>query len=181
MALWLYIFGSWVTSSFIFVFVLCIIFLAFDFWVVKNVSGRLLVGLRWWSTVREDGTSEWTFETLEDTSEISSVDSTMFWGALYICPALWVLMLVVGMLRLKFEYMPIVLAALGMSGANIIGYFKCSNSAKKRVESMMEQGMKQGAVAAALDNSTFRNWALNTLLAVTTSNTSSSQGNNSSQ
>lgn len=25
--------------------------LAFDFWTVKNVSGRLLVGLRWWNKV----------------------------------------------------------------------------------------------------------------------------------
>jgi hypothetical protein len=26
--------------------------LAFDFWTVKNVTGRLLVGLRWWNEVR---------------------------------------------------------------------------------------------------------------------------------
>jgi len=25
------------------------VFAALDFWTVKNVSGRLLVGLRWWS------------------------------------------------------------------------------------------------------------------------------------
>ena len=31
-------------------------------------SGRLLVGLRWWSYVREDGSNDWIFESLEDTS-----------------------------------------------------------------------------------------------------------------
>ena len=28
---------------------------AIDFWIVKNVSGRLLVGLRWWIDFDEDG------------------------------------------------------------------------------------------------------------------------------
>ncbi len=30
-------------------FIIVIILSAFDFWAVKNVTGRLLVGLRWWS------------------------------------------------------------------------------------------------------------------------------------
>lgn len=29
----------------------------------KNVSGRLLVGLRWWNQVDEDGKSRWVFES----------------------------------------------------------------------------------------------------------------------
>lgn len=37
--------------------------LVFDFWTVKNVSGRLLVGLRWWSENKEDGTTTWLFES----------------------------------------------------------------------------------------------------------------------
>jgi len=37
--------------------------LAFDFWTVKNVSGRLMVGLRWWNKIEEDGTSTWIFES----------------------------------------------------------------------------------------------------------------------
>jgi len=26
-----------------------IVFSCLDFWVVKNITGRLLIGLRWWS------------------------------------------------------------------------------------------------------------------------------------
>ena len=47
------------------VFVVCVLLLAFDFWTVKNVSGRLLVGLRWWSDVAEDGGTRWVFESRE--------------------------------------------------------------------------------------------------------------------
>ena len=33
---------------------------------VKNVSGRFLVGLRWWHEVNEDGSSQWKFESLSE-------------------------------------------------------------------------------------------------------------------
>jgi len=28
---------------------------AMDFWIVKNISGRFLVGLKWWIDFSEDG------------------------------------------------------------------------------------------------------------------------------
>lgn len=40
-----------------------VLLLAADFWTVKNITGRLLVGLRWWNKVNEDGSSEWVFES----------------------------------------------------------------------------------------------------------------------
>lgn len=39
--------GLFLSNVIIFIFVLIIS--ALDFWTVKNVTGRLLVGLRWWS------------------------------------------------------------------------------------------------------------------------------------
>jgi hypothetical protein len=30
-------------------FIFTVILGSLDFWVVKNISGRILVGLRWWS------------------------------------------------------------------------------------------------------------------------------------
>ena len=50
------------SDSFVELFISVIILLAFDFWTVKNVTGRLLVGLRWWNKVKDDGSSEWLFE-----------------------------------------------------------------------------------------------------------------------
>lgn len=38
---------------------------ALDFWVVKNVSGRILVGLRWWNEINDLGESVWKFECLD--------------------------------------------------------------------------------------------------------------------
>lgn len=115
--------------------------------------------------MKEDGSNDWIFESLEDMAEISQVDSRMFWGGLYISLLAWVLMLVVGVLRLKFSYLPIIGVALALNLANVIGYFKCSSRAKEKMQSMVEQGMKSGSMAA-LENSAFRNWVLSSLLAV---------------
>jgi hypothetical protein len=42
-------------------FIAVTVFTAFDFWIVKNVTGRLLVGLRWWSDTDEKGNEVWKF------------------------------------------------------------------------------------------------------------------------
>lgn len=34
-------------------FIPCVIALCVDFWVVKNITGRIMVGLRWWSAISE--------------------------------------------------------------------------------------------------------------------------------
>lgn len=63
LAILAYMFGGLFSVGFVNLFIVCILLLAFDFWTVKNVSGRLMVGLRWWSEVQEDGTTVWRYES----------------------------------------------------------------------------------------------------------------------
>ena len=63
LALALYLLSVLLFNDFITGFICCVLLLAFDFWTVKNVTGRLLVGLRWWNEVKEDGTNVWVFES----------------------------------------------------------------------------------------------------------------------
>ncbi|CAM9478586.1 unnamed protein product [Hapterophycus canaliculatus] len=155
---------KFVSSSSILTYIICILMLAFDFWTVKNVSGRLMVGLRWWSNVREDGSTEWVFESLEDMSEINSADYKLFWIGLYGTPVLWVGLLITGVMLLKFQWLVIVVIALLLSGANIYGYTKhallLNAPARDRVQEMMNDGMMAGAMQgaqAALGNAGLRN------------------------
>ncbi len=62
LAIVMFVFASAFSKSFITMFVVIIICLSMDFWTVKNVTGRLLVGLRWWNYVDEEGKSHWIFE-----------------------------------------------------------------------------------------------------------------------
>ena len=77
-ALFTYLFLSGV-MSYTNTFVIVVILSALDFWTVKNVSGRLLVGLRWSNTIGEDGASTWHFQSFEDQRQIHQVDSNVFW------------------------------------------------------------------------------------------------------
>ncbi|TMW64106.1 hypothetical protein Poli38472_014223 [Pythium oligandrum] len=140
LALFLYLFGGVLFDSYVFLFVVCILLLAFDFWTVKNVSGRLLVGLRWWNRINDDGTNEWIFESHEDMTEIDPLDARVFWVGLYTTPAIWVFLLVIAVLKFNVQWLLIVLVALTLSAANIIGYTKCKKDAKEKMQALMSQG-----------------------------------------
>lgn len=74
-ALLTYLLSMWLSSSFVVSVVIIIVFLAMDFWTVKNVSGRMLAGLRWWNYVDEDGKSHWVYE--------ASKVSYLYWNVIY--------------------------------------------------------------------------------------------------
>jgi Eukaryotic protein of unknown function (DUF846) len=159
-AMFLYIFGGWFTgngqggtsgASFIMVAVFLILLLAADFWVVKNITGRLLVGLRWWNKVEGDNT-RWIFEcadTLPNGSAIqrNKFDSNVFWGVLYVTPLVWGALLVIGLLKFELGWLIIVFMALGLNSANVYGYYKCSKDQAAKFQQMMQQGAQTGAMA----------------------------------
>lgn len=140
-----YIFLNLFVSDFVIVFIVIVLSLAFDFWFVKNVSGRLLVGLRWWNRVREDGTSEWIFEA-SPTKQSNKFDKLVFWGCLYISPVVWVIL---GLLLsgLKPTWLLIVGIAFFMSAANLVGYWKCLRNGGKKIQKFVATQ----AVSAAID------------------------------
>ena len=123
-ALLFYILADWISSNFVLICVVEVLLLAADFWVVKNVSGRRLVGLRWWSDVLPDGTSSWRFE-VRSHSVPNAFDARLFWGALYAAPALWSTLAVLALLRLHFEWMFIPVLAMALAFTNLVGYLRC--------------------------------------------------------
>lgn len=114
-----------------FSFILIVILSAFDFWFVKNISGRFIVGLRWWNEVNEDGTEEWIFES-DNEERKANIDSSIFWGSLYITPAFWGVFFIIKVIALGWLDAMICLIALVLSGSNMVGYYKCSKEQGKK-------------------------------------------------
>jgi len=133
-------------DNFILVFVICVLLLSFDFWSVKNVTGRLLVGLRWWNEVKEDGTNVWIFESKPENRAIHPTDSMVFWSTLYATPVVWILLGIGELLRLRFHWLLIVCVAVTLTGANVVGYWKCQKDAGRRVKSFIAQQVLNAAV-----------------------------------
>ncbi|XP_043708009.1 Golgi apparatus membrane protein-like protein ECHIDNA isoform X3 [Telopea speciosissima] len=96
-ALAFYILSALFSKSFVIIFVVTVLLAALDFWVVKNVSGRILVGLRWWNEINDLGESIWKFECLdqESLSRMNKKDSWLFWWTLYLT-----------MPRSRFKHLP---------------------------------------------------------------------------
>ena len=137
-------------ARFITLTVIIILLLACDFWVVKNVTGRLLVGLRWWNKVDEDET-KWIFESAED-KVVNKFDRSVFWTVLYVTPLLWAALFVIGLLSFKFHWLLIVIMALALNLANVYGYYKCSKEQAAQFQQMMQAGAQQGAMAMMKSN-----------------------------
>lgn len=129
------------TRNFVVNFVICVLLLAFDFWTVKNISGRIMVGLRWWNEVHEDGTNVWKFESRENRqSTVAPVDSMVFWGALFGFPLLWLFLTFTAIFFGNFEWLLIVVVALVLGLTNVFGYVRCLKDAKTTVYSALARG-----------------------------------------
>jgi len=162
-ALFLYVFGGWFLprsssatggGSFITLTVFIILLLAADFWVVKNVTGRLLVGLRWWNKVEEDSTT-WIFESHEQSDkpkQINAFDRSVFWTVLYASPVAWVAMLFLAVIKFEINWLMVCIMALALSSSNVYGYYKCSSDQKARFQQFGAQVTQQGAMAVMRSN-----------------------------
>lgn len=114
-----------------------ILLLSADFWTVKNISGRLLVGLRWWNQVDDDGQSRWVFEARKGSARLqSNSEARLFWVSLVVCPVLWSILSFTSLVYFRIKWLPVVVMGLVLNGANLYGYVKCkfgSNTSLKNV------------------------------------------------
>lgn len=137
-----YLFGGLFGQDFISTFVAVILLISMDFWVVKNVTGRLLAGLRWSNYIDDGGNSHWIFEnknasknqeSIDNLSSFqeeingssSTADSSIFWTSLIIAPIMWTLLMIVSLFRLNVQWFMLVTLAAVLSGSNLYGYIKC--------------------------------------------------------
>jgi hypothetical protein len=85
------------------VFIITLLLLSADFYYLKNIAGRRLVGLRWWNEVNTaSGDSHWVFESSDpNVRSINATDKRFFWLSLYATPALWIGLAILAIVRLQ--------------------------------------------------------------------------------
>ncbi|XP_067641068.1 uncharacterized Golgi apparatus membrane protein-like protein CG5021 isoform X1 [Eurosta solidaginis] len=145
----IYIFCGWFSDSFITSFVFVVLFLSADFWTVKNITGRLLVGLRWWNYVDDEGVSHWVFESKK--GRVNNNEARIFWLGLILFPVFWGLFFLVALFGLKFKWLLLVMIALALNGANLFGYVKCNFGANKDLNSAATDFVKTQLLKNAVD------------------------------
>ncbi|KAK6479687.1 Golgi apparatus membrane protein TVP23-like protein B-like [Huso huso] len=121
-AILVYLLCEILSSSFIACMVTIILLLSCDFWTVKNITGRLLVGLRWWNQVDDDGRSHWIFEARKPSTQgktaSSDSESRIFWLGLVICPLIWVIFFFSALFSFKLKWLAVVIMGVVLQCAN---------------------------------------------------------------
>ncbi|CAJ0545843.1 probable Golgi apparatus membrane protein TVP23 [Fusarium torulosum] len=154
----IYFLGLWIIKSMIMIFIITILLLAADFYYIKNIAGRRLVGLRWWNEVdAQTGDSQWVFESSEPgTKTINPTDSRFFWLALYIQPMLWVLMAILALVRLQFLWLPLVVIALVLTIMNTLAFSRCDKFSN--ASSIAGSAFGTGNLAGNIASNMVSNW-----------------------
>jgi hypothetical protein len=126
-----YLFLNWVLPD-VSTFIVVVLFSAVDFWVVKNVTGRLLVGLRWWSDFDQDGKEIWKFESYDREYQANTVDTAFFWTSQVGATLLWVLFLFLNVITFSIFWVIfssiqslLVFISTSLTATNLYGYYKC--------------------------------------------------------
>ena len=122
---------------------------AVDFYFVKNISGRYLVGLRWWTMQNADGiTQSFRFEKTNHPERVSKTDSRIFWTMLLVSTGCWCLFSITTLLGLRLKWL--VVASLGafLSGYNLYAFMQAARDSKTVMSmfSFIPKTFKQKAV-----------------------------------
>jgi hypothetical protein len=68
---------------------------------IEHYNSLFQVGLRWWNCINEAGDSEWVFEARngDSQSRLSRGEVRLFWIALVLAPAFWILFFFTALFR----------------------------------------------------------------------------------
>lgn len=127
-ALLMYLFGVLFINNFILIFILTLLLLSADFYYLKNIAGRRLVGLRWWNEVNStSGDSHWVFESADpNTRTVTATDKRFFWLSLYVAPALWIALGILAIVRLNSViWLTCIAIALVLTITNTTAFSRC--------------------------------------------------------
>ena len=131
----IYIIISFFTKQKGLVYLSVILLGSVDFWITKNVSGRFLVGLRWWNEVKKDGKEVWIYESKNEKTEATS-DKSVFWTSLYVNGFGWAILFLFKLITLSITNAIIAFTMLIFAGINLYGFYKCSKEQQGKLNKL---------------------------------------------
>ena len=131
----IYIIISFFTNQKGLIYLSVILIGSVDFWITKNVSGRFLVGLRWWNEVKKDGKEVWIYESKNEKIE-ATADKSVFWTSLYVNAGGWAILFLFKLITLSITNAIIAFTMLMFAGINLYGFFKCSKEQQGKLNKL---------------------------------------------
>ena len=122
-----------------------------DFYVVKNFSGRYLVGLRWWSVISADGLSNtFRFEKTNHPEKVTKADSRIFWSFQVLNTVIWLLFVVFCVFGLRLIWLFVTIVGCSLSAYNLYAYIQAAKDSNTAMSmfTFIPKAVTQKAVEA---------------------------------
>jgi hypothetical protein len=132
LSIFLFLFMNLFVSNESYTIITVIISGSIDFWYTKNISGRILVGLRWWNQIKSNGQEVWIYESKNE-QDLNKINSKIFWDSLYTNTFIWVVLSFWELIRFKFMWGTLTVIMLILSGTNLFSFIKCSELQRKNI------------------------------------------------
>ena len=132
LSIFLFLFMNLFVSNESYTIITVIISGSIDFWYTKNISGRILVGLRWWNQIKSNGQEVWIYESKNE-QDLNKINSKIFWDSLYTNTFIWVALSFWELIRFKFMWGTLTVIMLILSGTNLFSFIKCSELQRKNI------------------------------------------------
>eukprot|EP01101_Sappina_pedata_P005042 TRINITY_DN2241_c0_g1_i1.p1 TRINITY_DN2241_c0_g1~~TRINITY_DN2241_c0_g1_i1.p1 ORF type:complete len:254 (+),score=75.76 TRINITY_DN2241_c0_g1_i1:85-846(+) len=147
-----YILAYYIWKHFVIVFVMVVTLLALDFWTTKNISGRILVGLRWWNEILENGENNWRFEAAKPGKKvIDPKENLIFWMGLIGATSFWIILSITSIFGLKWTWFMVTIVAILLNGVNVFAYWKCARVDTTKFEQSAKAFMAKQATNIIID------------------------------
>ena len=112
---------------------------AIDFYFIKNISGRRLVGLRWWIAFTPSGREMIKYECRLDDRSTPSSGQTIFWYPFYIFHVVWFILIVLNIIAANYPNIFACIYNLVLIRYNYRYFNECSTKRSTQVERLIDQ------------------------------------------
>jgi hypothetical protein len=129
-----YIFGGIFISSTIHIFCIVLIAACIDFWYIKNVAGRKLLGLRWWNGDDPLGGDGWVFESYDNKDLATAFDRVIFWQSLTASSIFWLVLLISKVISFSLFWGALVFICFALNATNYYGYSQSHREHVKKIQ-----------------------------------------------
>lgn len=101
-----------------------------------------MVGLRWWSYIKDDGSEEWVYECANN-MQPNQTDNTVFWGFQYLATILWATFAILSVMSFSLNGFFLCLVGFALSGTNLLNYIRCQKNHRQMVQGFLWQKTKE--------------------------------------
>ncbi len=131
-----YLFMGIFQSSIIMTFIMTLVISCFDFWFVKNIAGRYMLGMRWWNGDDDLGRDGWVFDSYDNADCSTEFDRNVFWNCLRGSIVFWGVMVITKTLSFSFFWGILVIVIFLLNLTNYYGYTMCYKDQAKKLNSI---------------------------------------------